>query len=111
MQAYKQDPAYRKKHKYSITEKVNANKPIGLTLMKTLAPTLHNGKYRIDFHGLAKMPSNKNFILSFGEESKEWLLLGKQKGNAFLMEVRYPLTVLEAFGLCLSSLDSKILVN
>jgi hypothetical protein len=31
--------------------------------LKTKKPKLIQGKYKLDFHGLAKCPSSKNFIL------------------------------------------------
>ena len=111
MEAIKKDPTYTKRSKYTLTQKVEANSRVGLVSLKTVTPTLKNGKYHIDFKGHAKRPSNKNFILAFGEERNECLIMAKQAEKLFLMEVRYPLTVLEGFALCLSSLDGKLFVN
>ena len=79
--------------------------------LRTREPQLINGKYKLDFHGLAKKPSGKNFILcqEVNKEKKECLILGKQKEDEYLIQAKYPLTILEAFCLSLSSLSSKIL--
>lgn len=85
MEAFKKDPKYKKKSKYTILEKIEARKPLGLVSMKTISPTLVNGKFKIDFKGLAKLPSNKNFILNYGENKISCLILAKQRENTFLM--------------------------
>lgn len=84
-----------------------------LLKMKSRQPQLIDGKYKLDFHGLAKKGSNKNFILYYGgqKEKKECMVFGKQRDQLYMMEVRYPLTILEGFCLSLSSLSGKILVN
>lgn len=81
--------------------------------MKTAVPILKKGKYRLDFEKKAKIPSAKNFILEReeGEASKNAILFCKVQEDVYLVEISYPLSVLEAFAICLSSLDAKMMVN
>lgn len=68
----------------------------------------------MDFGGKVKVPSAKNFILEFlasNNNRKRCLLFGKIAEDKFIMQVEYPLTIYEAFGICLTSLDSKLMVN
>jgi tubby and related proteins len=67
----------------------------------------------MNFGGKVKLPSAKNFILEAVQPQgrRRCLLFGKQEENRYVMQVEYPLTVFEAFGICLSSLDSKLMVN
>lgn len=67
MEVFKIDPEYRKRSKYSLTQKVEHKKTLGLISLKSKYPTLVNGRYKVDFQGKAKMASNKNFILTSGE--------------------------------------------
>lgn len=102
-------------------------------VLRTEEPVLVRGKYRLDFGGKVRVPSAKNFILEGiplrkekgmkveeyeEEEEREErviatrsLLFGKVSDNCYRMEVAYPLTVFEAFGICLTSLDRKLMVN
>lgn len=70
-----------------------------------------NGKYKLDFEGKAKLPSAKNFILEQKNTHKSCLLFTKVKEDTYLMEIKHPLSILEGFAICLSSLDSKLFVN
>ena len=77
--------------------------------MTTAQPVLVRGKYRLDFEGKMKIPSSKNFILKQGDHQA--LLFGKINKDTYFVEVSYPLSLFEAFGVCLTSLDSKLLVS
>lgn len=83
--------------------------------MNSAQPVLRNGKYRLDFGKKVKVPSAKNFILETEDEQqkvmKNCLLFCKIAEDTFLLEICHPLTTFEAFGICLSSLDSKLMVN
>ena len=94
MEAYKIDPEYRKKSKYSLIQKIEAKKTQGILSLKTKSPQLINGKFKIDFKGKSKIASSKNFILTDLKGKIESLLLAKQSQDIFYMEVKYPLTVL-----------------
>ena len=77
--------------------------------MTTAEPTLVRGKYRLDFDGKVRVPSSKNFILK--QDMNQSLLFGKVAKDTYIMEVSYPLSPFEAFGICLTSLDSKLMVS
>lgn len=76
----------------------------------TAKPVYTKGKYQLDFKGIAKMPSSKNFILKDGN-GEHCLIMAKQSEDSYQMNIRYPLSMAQGFGLCLASLDSKLLVN
>jgi len=67
------------------------------------------------------LPSNKNFQLVVNEneqasqgETDVSLQFGKvgetEEGEVFTMDVAFPLSPLQAFGVCLSSCDHKLMV-
>ena len=107
--AVKIDPRARHIHGRDLAGVVSSNEKSKLAVMQTACPTLNRGKYRLDFGGKARKPSAKNFILEQG--GRQCLLFAKAKEDMFIAEVSYPLTLLEAFGVCLASLDSKLLAN
>jgi hypothetical protein len=83
-----------------------------LLKLQTVEPVLIRGKYRLNFDGKVRIPSSKNFILEGDALTKgNSLLFGKISEDCYMMEVAYPLTIFEGFGICLTSLDSKIMVN
>jgi tubby-related protein 1 len=68
----------------------------------------------MDFGGKVRMASAKNFVLEYLAENgkrKRCLLFGKIAEDKYIMQVEHPLTLYEAFGICLTSLDSKLMVN
>lgn len=67
------------------------------------------GAYLLDLEDRAVRPSIKNFILVH-EENEEMilLLLGKVDDDNFNLDVCYPLSVLQAFGIVLSMFDFKL---
>ena len=108
--AAKVDPKAKKgKYVNSLASIIERNERSKLIVMKTAEPTLIRGKYRLDFGGKVRVPSSKNFILNHGSEQS--LLFGKVDKDSYLMEVGYPLSPFEAFGVCLTSLDSKLMVS
>lgn len=107
----KVNPKLKKKHLMenflmNLLEKGEMSK---LIEVETAKPKLVKGKYKIDFLGKARIPSSKNFILEYNQ--KQSILFAKQTENLYLLEVSYPFSILEAFAICLSSLDFKILAN
>jgi len=63
--------------------------------------------YILDFGGRVTQPSVKNFILRHKDnEEKRVLTFGKVGDDKFTMDFTYPLTPLQAFGICLSSIDA-----
>ena len=108
--ATKVDPKAKKgKYINSLASILERNERSKLIMMKTAEPTLIRGKYRLDFEGKVRVPSSKNFILRHGNDQS--LLFGKVDKDSYLMEVGYPLSPFEAFGVCLTSLDSKLMVS
>ncbi len=78
--------------------------------------------FMLDFHDRVKEASIRNFQLIKGGvfsgsiysinwivAHKERVLLqfGKVKKHEYIMDVQYPLSLLQAFGICLSVLDKK----
>lgn len=76
--------------------------------------------YSLDFHGRVKIPSVKNFILSYigqngvddmmaqSELEREVLLFGKLNNQEqFIMDVRWPLSPIQAFAIAIASFDPK----
>lgn len=77
------------------------------------SPT-YNEKMKVfilDFRGKVKEPSVKNFILVDKETKTECLLFGKQSEEKFVLEVSYPLGLVQAMGIALSSISRKIMVE
>jgi len=63
----------------------------------------------LNFNGRVDKPSVKNFQLV--EESDDeliYLQFGRVGEDSFNMDFQYPLSPLQAFGICLSSFDYKI---
>ena len=63
----------------------------------------------LNFNGRVDRPSVKNFQL-VDETNDELVLLqfGRIGDDAFNMDVSYPFSIVQAFGICLSSFDYKI---
>ncbi|KAH7331054.1 hypothetical protein KP509_20G013400 [Ceratopteris richardii] len=70
--------------------------------------------YELDFRERAKrslkiMTSANNMLLTMNENGKQAVLIFAKVGKSkYLVEYRFPLTAYQAFGICLSSLDTKI---
>ena len=74
--------------------------------------------YVLNFSGRVSMASVKNFQV-IHEDDRKFLIelfladyialqFGKVSPNIFSMDYRYPLNALQAFGICLTSFDSKL---
>jgi hypothetical protein len=66
-----------------------------------------------DFKGRVTEPSIKNFQIIPEEDSKKGLTLsnfmmqfGKNGKNSFIMDVMFPFSVFQAFGLCLAAFET-----
>nr|XP_044989307.1 tubby-related protein 2 [Jaculus jaculus] len=69
----------------------------------------YTGAYVLDFHGRVTQASVKNFqITSRNDPNYLVLQFGRVAPNTFTMDFRYPLCPLQAFAICLSSLDRKL---
>lgn len=71
------------------------------------------GAYSLDFQGRVTLPSNKNFQFVAGNRTNEIILqFGKvislKNKEIYTMDVQWPLSPLQAFGICLSACDRKL---
>jgi tubby and related proteins len=67
------------------------------------------GAYVLNFNGRVTMASVKNFQLVHDEDEETVLLqFGRVDKDRFTMDVCWPLSPLQAFGICLSSFDNKL---
>lgn len=65
--------------------------------------------YVLNFNGRVTVPSVKNFQLVSSEDSETVILqFGKTGKDHFTMDFTYPLSLYQAFGICMTSLDSKL---
>jgi len=65
--------------------------------------------YVLNFRGRANQASVKNFQLCHSHNPEIVIMqLGKVEQDVFIMDFRYPLSALQAFGIALSSFDCKI---
>ncbi|XP_012609710.2 tubby-related protein 2 isoform X1 [Microcebus murinus] len=82
-----------------------------LILLKSKTPlwSEESGAYVLNFEGRVTRASVKNFQI-VQPHNAEYLVLqfGRVAQNAFTMDFRYPLCPLQAFAICLSSLDGKL---
>ena len=67
------------------------------------------GAYVLNFNGRVTEASVKNFQLVDKEDIDHVILqFGKCGKDKFTMDIKYPMSPLQAFGICLSSFDYKI---
>ena len=105
----KVDPSVaQEKYGAGLAAVLERNERSKLVELTTVRPRMVRGRYRLDFGGRVRVPSAKNFILGEGLGS---VLFGGVGVDRYVVEVGYPFSLFEAFGVCLSSLDSKMLVN
>jgi len=65
------------------------------------------GAHVLNFHGRVTKASIKNFqLVSSNNDSGVLLQFGRVGDNEFSMDLKHPLTPLQAFGICLSSFGS-----
>ena len=67
------------------------------------------GRYSLDFKGRCRYPSEKNFMLNDPfDELQTVVLMGSmaEGGDEFALDVCFPCSVFQAFGMALSQLDS-----
>jgi len=68
----------------------------------------HNAYVLHYFNGRIQKPSSKNFqLIEVGKDDDVILQFGRIDDETFAMDFKYPLSPLQAFGICLSSLDNK----
>ncbi|XP_075045669.1 tubby protein homolog [Mixophyes fleayi] len=63
----------------------------------------------LNFHGRVTQASVKNFQIINADDSENILMqFGRVADDVFTMDFNYPLCPMQAFGICLSSFDSKL---
>ena len=68
-----------------------------------------NDDSKQDFHGRVTQPSKKNFQLTDDyDENAVYLQFGRNGKETFNMDVCYPFSLFQAFGICLSSFNYKV---
>ncbi len=68
------------------------------------------GSYVLNFNKRVNLASVKNFQLidPYGNEDRVVLQFGRTSKDQFIMDVQWPMSLFQAFAICLSSCDSKI---
>lgn len=61
----------------------------------------------LDFNGRIKIPSCKNFQLSFEKNGNKIIQFGKVTNELFHLDMQFPFSLLQAFSICLTSIDRK----
>lgn len=97
--------------KEGIFQKIKTNSMDGLLLFVNKPPKWNDSvqAFVLNFNGRVDRPSVKNFqMIDSMKEEQIILQFGRIGDDAFNMDVAYPLSVSQAFGICLSSFDYKI---
>lgn len=82
-----------------------------IEILKNKNPEYDNENkiYWLDFKGRVAHPSVKNFqLVRKGFEDQVVLQFGKVQDGFYHMDYSWPLTAVQAMGICLSSLDHKL---
>lgn len=67
------------------------------------------GSYVLNFNKRVNLASVKNFqLVKPNNEEEIFLQFGKSSNDEFIMDVQWPMSLFQAFAICLSSFDSKI---
>lgn len=65
--------------------------------------------YKLDFRGMAGIPSIKNFIIE-NEEHPESLIFGRQQDKeSYLLRIKAPFSIIQAVAIAMSSIHHKFL--
>lgn len=67
------------------------------------------GGYMLNFRGRVECASIKNFILEESVNGPEIMMFGKVSESKFNLDMAHPISPLVAFGIALSSFDSRIM--
>ena len=61
----------------------------------------------LDFKGRVKRPSVKNFILTDHTGKEEFVVFGRSDDNTFVLDVKWPISLYQAFALGISAIAKK----
>jgi len=95
----------------SILSKYKNNELDGVMVMHNKQPKWNDQfeAYVLNFNGRVTMASVKNFQIITEDDPENILLqFGRIAADKFTMDLRWPLSPLQAFAICLSSFDSKL---
>jgi len=108
----------------SKNDKRNNNNTLNnVTILQQKKPRWNEAthSYGLNFHGRVKCASVKNFVLidvgsalqsdsmlEAADMSREALLFGKLNADKFSMDIRWPLSPLQGFAICLSAFAPKL---
>jgi tubby-related protein 1 len=89
------------------TEKSTIDKVV---LLENKPPSWNNDVKAsvLNFNGRVTMASVKNFQLCTHDNEKQIMQFGRVGDNEFILDVRWPMSLLQAFSIALSSFDSKL---
>jgi len=67
--------------------------------------------YSLDFSGRVTLPSNKNFQLCMREDMvlQFGKVVSREDINVYTIDFKFPLSPLQAFGICITSIDRKLM--
>jgi len=97
-----------------ILECFNSGKFQNISVCMNRPPTWNEqmGAYVLNFRGRVTKSSVKNFQMVYAnDDSKVLLQFGRTGNNDFTMDLQYPITPVQAFGICLSTFDYKMAVE
>jgi hypothetical protein len=97
----------------------NMKIPFGIELFRNRSPywSQERGAYCLNFGGRVKLPSVKNFQITYGSEHPQHAELetliqfGRVEEDVFHVDVQFPFSALQAFGACVTSFYSKLAVE
>ncbi len=61
----------------------------------------------LDFKSRVKRPSVKNFILTDDADKEDYIVFGRHDDNSFVLDVKWPLSLYQAFALSIASIANK----
>ena len=61
----------------------------------------------LDFKGRVKRPSVKNFILTDEAGKEDYIVFGRCDDASFILDVKWPLSLYQAFALAIASIANK----
>lgn len=95
----------------SLLEKYKAKNFDGIVALRNKAPVWNDDSqaYVLNFHGRVTQASVKNFQVIHDDDPDHIIMqFGRIADDVFTMDYRYPMCALQAFGVALSSFDSKL---
>jgi tubby-related protein 1 len=97
--------------KEGILNNVKNNKLEGIKVMFNKPPKWNDQvqAYVLNFNGRVEKPSVKNFqLIDEQDEDRIYMQFGRVSGDTFNMDFEWPLSLYQAYAICLSSFDYKI---